>query len=241
MNEFGRSAQEQRAHDRLFYPGTETLINKLDIRDPARLSDAERHFAVERLRYGLPKTAHGFDAAGVRAIHHHMLQDVFDWAGQFREYTTGRNQASFARPEFIAPSLKDLHDSLKRDHYLKGLEPAAFSARGAEAVNYLNAIHPFVDGNGRTQRIWLRNLAEQAGYDLRLKRGDRDPWNEASKEGFFGKDAAMKKFISERLQPLRDRDRSHADTVFDPDRDLAEAKRHEAPRPSPTKPRSRSR
>ena len=52
----------------------------------------------------------------------------------------------------------------------------------------LNAIHPFLDGNGRTLRAFLEALAEQAGHRIDLARIDPDAWKEASKVGYYTQD-----------------------------------------------------
>jgi cell filamentation protein len=51
-------------------------------------------------------------------------------------------------------------------------------------VNEINAAHPFIEGNGRTQRVWLRDIAAQAGHRLTLRSGEKDAWYEASRIGF---------------------------------------------------------
>jgi cell filamentation protein len=154
---------------------------------PARALEIAERAAVDRtLARGPSAEALAQSAGRVRAIHRHLFQDVYDWAGETRRYTTGRGQAPFARPEFIAPELERRFAALKEDGFLKGLERAAFAERAAHHVNEINAVHPFVEGNGRTQRVWLRELASQAGFELRFERGpqEREAWNEASKIGF---------------------------------------------------------
>src|SRR3954471_9779442 len=71
----------------------------------------------------------------------------------------------FAYPEHLATGLKTLFAQLRRDNYLRGPSPAAFAAGAAHVLAELNALHPFRDGNGRTQLIFL---ADQAGHPLEL-------------------------------------------------------------------------
>ncbi|MEI9904121.1 MAG: Fic family protein [Asticcacaulis sp.] len=179
MSESGRSSREQGEHDKLRYAGTDVLINKLGIRDPAILEAAERRLAQARLRGGLPPQARPLTTAGLRAIHRTLLQDIYAWAGDFRTYTTGRGLAPFAIPEFIEPSLDSLFEQLGREDSLRGLTADEFARKAAAYVNDINAIHPFVDGNGRAQRVWLRNMA--------------------SAEGFYRSNAAMAHLISARM------------------------------------------
>lgn len=206
---FGRSAREEDAYRRSLYPGTEILRNRLDIRDAKRLEAAERYLVDRRLREGLPPDARNQTYAGFKAIHRHLFQDVYDWAGQERHYTTGRGQTPFAVPEYIAPWMEKRFALLKAENHLIGLKPADFAKRAAEHVNEINAAHPFIDGNGRTQRVWLRALADKAGLQLTLTGKDREAWNAASKIGFERSDhKPMADLLRDRLQErVRERGR----------------------------------
>ena len=183
-NPFGRSAVEQREYERHHYPGTDVLVNALDIRDPVILETAERSLVAKRFQQGLPEAARSIDSPGLQAIHRYLFQDIYSWAGEFRRYTTGRGAAPFAPPEQIRPWLDQQFENLKAERYLKNVDAAHFADRAAHYVNELNAAHPFIEGNGRTQRVWLRNLAEQAGHHVRLHSEDQERWYEASRIGF---------------------------------------------------------
>lgn len=188
MNGAGRSSREQAEFKKFHYPGTETLRNKLGLRDPDRLALAERYFSALRARRGFPDAARALDVDGLRAIHRHLFQDVYDWAGSFRTFTTGRGAAPFAIPEYIQPWLDKQFAGLRDENFLQGLDADRFAARAARYVNEINAAHPFLEGNGRMQRAWLRNLAEQAGHHVRLRSENRERWYEASRIGFENAD-----------------------------------------------------
>jgi Protein involved in cell division len=202
MSEFGRSAQEQREYERARYPGTDVFKNKLGLHDARELERAELLYVTDRLTEGLPQGARRLDQGGLKAIHRHLFQDLYPWAGQFRTYTTGRGQAAFARPEYIEPTLRDLFAALRTEKNLAGLDQAAFASRAAHFVNEINAVHPFIEGNGRTQRVWLRNLADRAGYSIRLEARDKEAWYEASRRGFHGDNQPMAELITRSTQPL---------------------------------------
>ena len=88
--------------------------------------------------------------------------------------------------------------SLRSDNYLRGLDRAAFAEKAAVLVNEINAAHPFIDGNGRVQRLWLQIIADQAGYRFEIRREDREAWNEAARIGFLQSPDPMAKLIFER-------------------------------------------
>src|ERR1700680_682646 len=71
---------------------------------------------------------------------------------------------------------------------LRGLTADQFAVRSAEHVCELNAIHAFLEGNGRTQRAFLQILVEQAGHAIDLARIDPEAWNQAAVAGYHKQD-----------------------------------------------------
>ena len=68
--------------DPYVYPDTRVLKNKLDFRDAQALDQFERRMVAQRIAEGVPSG--DFDLRHLQAIHHHLFQDVYDWAGQVR-------------------------------------------------------------------------------------------------------------------------------------------------------------
>lgn len=83
------------ADDPYVYPGTHILRNKLNIRDADTLDLAKRRFATIRTPQGVPQG--NFDLRHLKAIHHHLFQDIYEWAGQLRivEISKGGSQFQF--------------------------------------------------------------------------------------------------------------------------------------------------
>ncbi|PPQ36660.1 Fic/DOC family protein [Rhodopila globiformis] len=197
-----RNANERVAYSRTFYRDTEVYINKLGIRDLGFLEAAERRLTEQRAAEGFPVRAHYRTYAGFKAIHRHLFQDLYQWAGRERNYTTGRGSVPFAVPGYISGWMEDLFKQLAGDRYLVGRSKRDFAAEAVRYVNEINAGHPFIDGNGRAQRFWLRMLADNAGFDLALGSRDRKRWNEASRIGFIKQDhRPMARLIQSRLRP----------------------------------------
>jgi len=113
-----RNANERVAYSRTFYPDTEVYINKLGIRDRKLLEATERQLTEDRADEGFPVRAHYRTYAGFKAIHRHLFQDLYQWAGRERNYTTGRGATPFAVPEYISGWMKDLFKQLACDGYL---------------------------------------------------------------------------------------------------------------------------
>jgi cell filamentation protein len=140
----------------------------------------------------LKPTSGKFDIPHLRAIHKSIFQDIFPWAGDFREVTTSRtNSFGFPPPQFILPSLETLFAALKSENYLKALDPDTFARRAGHYLGEINAIHPFREGNGRTQREFLRCLALHAGHPLTWAALTPEENNEASRISFATGDSTL--------------------------------------------------
>ncbi|MEL7444218.1 MAG: Fic family protein [Pseudomonadota bacterium] len=201
---FGRSAREEAAYRKILWPGSEVYRNKLGIRDAVTLEQAERMIVSRRVEQGFPVSCDPYCYAGFREMHRHMFQDIYDWAGQERLYTTRRGAAPFARPEHITTWMEDQFAALDAERFHMSRSRETFAREAAELVNEINAAHPFIDGNGRTQRQWLRALARNMGYRLDIQSADKGRWNHASRIGFVDSDhAPMRDLLTSRLGPTK--------------------------------------
>jgi cell filamentation protein len=82
--------------DPYVYPGTQVLINKEDIRDAEELAVFERVMSAQRMSEQLPAVE--ISAAGYRALHRHLFQDVYEWAGEPRTVALAKGSSMFCRP-----------------------------------------------------------------------------------------------------------------------------------------------
>jgi cell filamentation protein len=150
------------------YPGTDVYRNKLDIRDSETLDNYERLITAIQMEC-LPRDI-AITPSGFRVIHHHLLHPIYDWAGEDRYVDTGRPGAPFCKADYIGAQLDQRFAAINAEDNLRGLDADRFAARAAEHINELNAIHPFLDGNGRTLRGFVENLATQAGHEIDIAR-----------------------------------------------------------------------
>jgi cell filamentation protein len=169
------------------------LKNKLNLKDSAELTRLAADFASARLAQLLSRPIPGsFDIRHLRLIHRHIFQDIFPWAGDFREVTTSRtNSFGFPPPQFILPSLETLFTALKSENHLQGLDPDTFARRAGHYLGEINAIHPFREGNGRAQREFIRCLALHAGHPLTWAALTPEENNEASRISFATGDSTL--------------------------------------------------
>ena len=75
---------------------------------------------------------------------------------------------------FIESMAADIHAKLKSDKFLRGLDKADFIVKLAYYMGEINALHPFREGNGRTQRLYFKQLCLKAGYDLEFRKTQKD-------------------------------------------------------------------
>jgi cell filamentation protein len=100
-----------------------------------------------------------------RALHRHSFQDVHDWAGKMRAIRTGKGDNWFCYPEYIESEATRLFDELAAGDHLAAAESKDAFAEGAGwFLSEINAIHPFREGNGRIQLVFLTMLTRNAGY-----------------------------------------------------------------------------
>jgi cell filamentation protein len=141
--------------------------NLFDIADYANLQPIEAVFALKRAAQLEATGITGkCDATHLRSIHRHLFQDVFPWAGEYRVVNISKGSSTFALAIHIAAALEDAFAKLYREDLLINLPPPSFAQRAAFYLGEINAIHHFREGNGRTQREFIRELALHAGHPL---------------------------------------------------------------------------
>jgi hypothetical protein len=100
---------------------------------------------------GVPLPGGNFDPDHYRRIHHHLFQDVYSWAGEYRTVRTSKGGNPFCYPEHLSTQMDSLFRSTNFGVRFRGLNPQAFTENLAAFLAELNAIHPFREGNGRAQ------------------------------------------------------------------------------------------
>lgn len=181
------------------YPPDHTILrNKLGIRDPAELDVTEREYSTFRIGQGCP--VGDFDLDHLRAIHAHIFQDVYDWAGGLRMVEISKGGSQFMPRQFIETGMADVHRRVVSENYLQGLNSDDFAERAGEIIGDINHIHPFREGNGRTQLQYLRQLSYQAGHPIDLRKLAPGAWIRASIEANRGEYQEMRASIITALE-----------------------------------------
>lgn len=92
----------------------------------------------------------------------------------------------FTFKEDIPQKAQEIQSAIKEANYLRGMDKEQFSGKMAEVYAGVNEMHPFREGNGRTTREFIGQLAKDAGYQLDYSKVDKQTWNEAAKESARG-------------------------------------------------------
>lgn len=183
------------SEDPYLIPGSYVLRNKLGIEDRAELDRVERSIVVQRMREGCPTG--DFNLNHLRAIHRHLFQDVYNWAGEIRTVDMQKERSVFIPASRIEQGISYVHQKLVTAQFLVGLSDDDFAAKAAEVIGDINYAHPFREGNGRTQLEYLRQLGARAGHALNPGLLDRDTWLSASRAAHTGDYSLMAKAIRE--------------------------------------------
>lgn len=159
------------------YPGSAVLINLADLTDQAVLDDYETEMVA--LRAQEPAPPGRFGPPHYRAIHLHLFQDVYAWAGRYRTVRTFKGGNPFCFPEYIDGQMKHLFTRLAGQDFRPGVDADAFVLALASFLTELNVIHPFREGNGRTQQTFFALLGHRAGHPFRLAALEAEPFRHA--------------------------------------------------------------
>lgn len=143
-------------------PGISALHNRSAIDAPSALDQvAAETIAVRLSDLRLRPVPGAYDSSHLQQIHARIFQDLFPWAGQFREQQSPP----------LASSLDMLFDRLARENRLKGLDGDAWSKRSTEYFSQLSAIEPFIEGNELASLEFFRQLASENNMTLRCVNG----------------------------------------------------------------------
>ncbi|QYH19534.1 Fic family protein [Corynebacterium aquatimens] len=168
-----------RVWDDYYIPGTRVLRNLLvsedepfGVSDPDLLTEIETSVAAVRLDELAANPMQGhFDYTHFKAIHRHIFQDVYEWAGEERVAPTDRwmtkgGHAYYPAGPVMTEAAETQFRRLAKKHLLQGLPQEEFVTELAEIWGEINVIHPFREGNTRTQVVFFAQLVGEVGFTL---------------------------------------------------------------------------
>ncbi|AYA98867.1 Fic/DOC family protein [Lachnoanaerobaculum umeaense] len=182
------------------YKDSDILINKFDIRDVKKLKLAERKLTMLRLLELFDDPIEGrFDLAHLQNIHRYIFQDIYEWSGEIRTIDIAKEHM-FCNAKFIRPQADEIFLKLKKESYLGKLDNDGFIKRLAYYLGEINALHPFREGNGRSQREFIRALALRNGYVIHYDRITPKEMISASIKSFMCNYCEMEELIKKCIE-----------------------------------------
>ena len=151
-----------------------TLKNKLGITDYDKLNLAERDITFSKF-LNVKKTFHTkFDVSYIKSIHSHIFEDIFDWAGEFREVPVYKQELvipglslNYTDPKNIEKELSDCLEKINDTNW----SALTLEQKSATFTKYLTQfwlIHPFRDGNTRTTLTFATQFSKEHDFPLDL-------------------------------------------------------------------------
>lgn len=180
-----------------FYPetidaeGNGTLCNLRDYRDAEQLRRWEYRETWKRedeLRSGAVPVARTYDAEHLRSIHRHLFGRVYEWAGQERTIAISKGPVNFAAGGDIGRHLEEAASIIADTDWAR-LDQKGFADQTAAVFMHVNIAHPFREGNGRTSKLFMEQVAELSNfritYDPEVTGITREMWNQQSMYSAF--------------------------------------------------------
>lgn len=157
------------------YPGTTCLINKFNIRQERQLAVIESGITTLKEAELLERPLPGkFDFEHYKAIHRYLFEDIYDWAGKVRTVDIAKKDTKFVKAAEIEEVAGRVFSRLNRCNNFEGLSFNEFIENIVDFYCTTNMLHPFREGNGRTQRAFFTQLIRNAGYDINFSGVDSD-------------------------------------------------------------------
>ncbi len=158
-----------------YYENSNCLINKFDIQNEEQLAKIEASITFAKTSELERKTiSNTFDFEYYKQIHKYLFEDLYDWAGEVRTVDISKKGTNFTSVENIESVAEACFNRLKSLNYFKNLSFDDFIDNIVDFYCTTNMLHPFREGNGRTQRIFISQLIRFCGYDINFSEIDAD-------------------------------------------------------------------
>jgi cell filamentation protein len=154
---------------------TGVLKNLLGITSQEELDEAEADITAAAIAAIPEEPPLGdFDLEHLQNIHWELFNAIYDWAGEIRDVEISKDNTRFANSDAIESAAAELFNALHDEDLLKNLPRDQYIRKLAYYYSEINTLHPFREGNGRTERVLFSQLVMLAGYRSAWERLDRD-------------------------------------------------------------------
>lgn len=158
-----------------YYEGTNCLINKLNIQNEEQLAKIEASITMAKTaELERNPISVSFDFEHYKLIHKYLFEDLYEWAGCIRTVDISKKGTNFTSSQNIETVAIACFDRLKSYNYFRNVDFEDFVENIVDFYCSTNMLHPFREGNGRTQRIFIAQLIRFCGYDINFSEIDTD-------------------------------------------------------------------
>lgn len=149
------------------YAGTTCLINKFGIKNEQTLAQIEADITFAKAAILESEDIHiPLDFNYYKYIHRFLFEDLYDWAGKLRTIDISKKGTSFCPAKQLETLCENCFKRLVDNDYFSGLDRSKFIEEVVDFYVTTNTLHPFREGNGRTQRIFISKLIKYNGFDF---------------------------------------------------------------------------
>lgn len=184
-------------------PNTGLLRNLQDIKDPEAFFFVESGAVTNRLLelYKKPIKIKGIES--LLEIHGYLFQDIYAWAGKLRTVEISKDGKQFFPTTHFDNAFKHIEQLVSDFKKIPSDEKVNVADKLAEILDNINYLHPFRDGNGRTQREFLRLMALEKDLILNLNPPDDKSVYDKYMKGTIESDITiLKELIYEQIQNI---------------------------------------
>jgi cell filamentation protein len=181
-------------------PNSGLLRNLQGITDPEVLLFVESGAVTKRLQdlSQTPIKIKGVDS--LFEIHRHLFQDIYSWAGKKRTVEISKDGKQFFPTSHFDNAFRYIDQIINEFKKIPKENKKLLVEKLAEILDNVNYLHPFREGNGRTQREFLRLLALEKGLMLNLNPPDEKSVYDRYMKGTIESDMhTLTVLISERI------------------------------------------
>lgn len=158
--------------DRKYTYRNGVLYNLANIEDDKILLAYESLKVSKRVEELFEKSIKINNSDSLLTIHQYLFQDVYEWAGKVRTVNISKDGKPFFNGERFHIAFHYIDTLISEFRNIRNTDKSQIAEKLAEILDNVNYLHPFREGNGRTQREFIRLLALEKGFVLNLNPPD---------------------------------------------------------------------
>jgi cell filamentation protein len=148
----------------------------------------------------------GFNLDHLQAIHRRIFGSIYPWAGELRTVELTAGSTKFASLEYLPQAAQEVFSRLRDVNLLVDLSDEEYPTQLAHYYSEVNVLHPFREGNGRTQRAFFSLVAAQSGRFLAWDHLDPQENIQASIAAYSGNESELARMLAELVVQKQDLD-----------------------------------